>query len=60
MVVGSNYADGIYVKNEQLMNGKVTYVSSLGDKALFWDGHSFTIGRTEEAELLVRTHQVNM
>lgn len=56
LVEGTNLGDGIYIKNDKLMNGKITYISTGEDRALFWDRNYFTVGRIDEAELLVRSH----
>lgn len=41
------------------MNGKITYLSATKDRAIFFDRTYFTIGRTEESQLLVRSHTEN-
>ena len=56
LVSGTNEGDGIYLKNDKLENGKITYLSTTQDKVLFWDRHYFTVGRIQAAELVVRSH----
>ena len=56
LVKGTDVGNGIYIKNDQLFNGKITYLTRTEDRALFFDRNYFTIGRPGEAELLVRSH----